>query len=106
MPARFVRRAPGAVGRCRTEPPGLTLAQGAFPRSRDRRFILFNLRSPDIRTVRRAAVLSRRRNTPAHDTKSQLTQEDSPIEHHPLCPLLRPADRLGRIIGGAALGPA
>ena len=48
-----------------------------FPRSGDGRFILFNLRSPDIQTVRGAAVLSHRRNTPAHDTENQRRQENS-----------------------------
>jgi hypothetical protein len=49
--------------------------------------------------------LSHHRNTPAKNTKSQRTQENS-NEHHPLRPLLRPADRLAGIIGGAALGLA
>ena len=50
--------------------------KGLFPRSGDTEFILAFIRSPDILLNPVAAFLSHRRNNPAENSKSQLTQEN------------------------------
>src|SRR5215208_5518558 len=71
------------------------------PRSGDRRFILFNLRSPDIQSHHAAAVLSHRRR------RRRKTPKVNGYRRTHMCPFARYLAILvgsAGIIGGAALG--